>query len=180
MSGNNNPLRQLTPPGPRARVLFGGTALVMSIFALSWYALDKYHIRKDARNAGNPGAIPTWEYRMWQARFPEDGTSKPATLRTHEGTSDPSHTPPPPSPGAHYTHPEGYSGDESSLERAYKAVPEALAESKAGKSTDPEAHPRPGPEPTPQRTDPEEERVYTKATKSYLDPYEKRKEKGKA
>ncbi|KAI6044035.1 hypothetical protein EDC04DRAFT_3056797 [Pisolithus marmoratus] len=123
--------------------------------------------RKDAKASVQPGGIPTWESRMYQALFPAKDAASPATLRNREHTSDPSHTPPPPAPGAHYNSREGHEGEtETSPERAQRAVPEAR-ETKGGVAPDPNARPHPGPEPTPQRTDPEYGRVYSKSKKNY-------------
>ncbi|KAL4066998.1 hypothetical protein V8B97DRAFT_994380 [Scleroderma yunnanense] len=115
MNNSSNKLRDLAPPMPRTRVLFGGTALVMSIFALYVYALDRRLARKDARGSANPGVIPSWEYRMWRARFPAD------ILHTHERSSDSSYAP---APDAHDLRSGGNEGGESPLARAYRTAPE--------------------------------------------------------
>lgn len=155
----------LAPTTPRMRVLVGGTALFMSFFALSWYALQRYQERRDARASVQPGGIPTWENRMYQALFPAKSATSPATLRNREHTSDPSQTPPLPAPGAHYKSPEGYKGEaKTSPERAQGAIPDA-GETKGGVALDPNSHPHPGPQPTPQRTNPEDGSVYSKSKK---------------
>ncbi|KAI6129503.1 hypothetical protein EV401DRAFT_2194276 [Pisolithus croceorrhizus] len=97
---------------------------------------------------------------MYQALFPAKNATSPATLRNRGDASEPSHTPPPPAPGAHNKSPEGHQGEsKSSPERAQRAVPEA-AQTKEGVAPDQNSRPHPGQEPTPQRTD--NGRVYTR------------------
>lgn len=143
----------------------GGTALFMSFFGLSWYALQRYQERKDAKALVHPGGMPTWESRMYQALFPADNAKSPATLRNHEHAGEPSHTPPPLASGGHFKSPEGHQGETlSSRDRAQRAVPEA-GETKKGVALDPNTHPHPGQEPTPQRTN--DGRVYSKSKSHY-------------
>lgn len=98
----------------------------MSIFALSWYAIERSQIRKDARNSVHPGAIPTWEYRMWRANFPIDSAVKPGTLHTDERSSDPSYTQAPVA-----AHAGVNQGGETSLVQSYRA---AEASDKSGRA----------------------------------------------
>lgn len=151
-------LRELAVTTPRVRVLVGGTALFMSFFGLSWYALQRRQERKDAQALVQPGSMPTWESRMYQALFPADNATSPATLRNREHANEPSHTPPPLTSGGH----QGET--KSSPDRARRAVPEA-GETKEGVALDPNSRPHPGQEPTPQRTN--DGRVYSKSKTHY-------------
>ncbi|KAI6124492.1 hypothetical protein EDD16DRAFT_551400 [Pisolithus croceorrhizus] len=115
----------------------------------------------------NQAACPllAGESRMYQALFPAKNATSPATLRNRGDASEPSHTPPPPAPGAHNKSPEGHQGEsKSSPERAQRAVPEA-AQTKEGVAPDQNSRPHPGQEPTPQRTD--NGRVYSKSKTHY-------------
>lgn len=102
----------------------------MSIFALSWYAIERRQIRKDARNSVHPGTIPTWEYRMWRASFPIDSAAKPGTLHTNERSSDPSYTQGPDAP--HDIYPGVNKGGETSLVLPYRVASEASDKSGRG------------------------------------------------
>ncbi|OAX35684.1 hypothetical protein K503DRAFT_868084 [Rhizopogon vinicolor AM-OR11-026] len=151
------------PPNFRGRVqtLIGGVALVGAGFGAWWMWLQKRQARKE--DPAHGGALPTWEYRIYQAQHPADSTNSPVTLRQST----------PLEPGVSSTQPGPVAGTQSPPNRADQAVPYA-PQTKSG-SSDHNVRPGPGPEPTPQRTS-SDGRVYSKAP-AYADSYKEKKNK---
>ncbi|KAJ8595848.1 hypothetical protein M405DRAFT_758574 [Rhizopogon salebrosus TDB-379] len=151
------------PPNIRGRVqtLIGGITLVGAGFGAWWILLQKRQARKEQQDPIYGGALPTWEYRLYQAQHPANSPSNPLTLR--QGT--------PAEPGAPSTQPR--SDEDASAKRADQAVPYA-PQTKLGAS-DPNVRPAPGPEPTPQRAT-NDGRIYSKVP-AYADSYKEQRNK---
>ncbi|KAF8842426.1 hypothetical protein BDN67DRAFT_947634 [Paxillus ammoniavirescens] len=159
------------PPVPKGRptTLVGGVFMVTAVFAACWYGLQRRQARKEELDSVTGGALPTWEYRMAQARAPAKNADRPVTSRQGDSSSSQS---PLASGKPRTSSPEAI---RSSDEHAFRAVPDA-PQSKSGQSADPHVGPRPGPQPTPQRTREEDSQVYTKAPR-YVDSYGAKKDR---
>ncbi|KAH9973778.1 hypothetical protein BGW80DRAFT_1458828 [Lactifluus volemus] len=61
-------------PGRRLlQIVLGGAVLIGGTFAGAWYYMSMKHARKASREPGEPGALPSWEYRLSQAVDPVRG-----------------------------------------------------------------------------------------------------------
>ncbi|CDO70389.1 hypothetical protein BN946_scf184999.g29 [Trametes cinnabarina] len=75
------------------RLLVGGVVAVTAGLGLFWYAQKAYQAKKET--APQPGAIPTWEYRMTQEQNPESDPDRHLAQRSSssEVASQPSSVP---------------------------------------------------------------------------------------
>ncbi|KAI0370484.1 hypothetical protein BV20DRAFT_966366 [Pilatotrama ljubarskyi] len=62
------------------RLLVGGVAAVTAGLGLFWYAQKSYQAKKET--TPNPGALPTWEYRMGQEQLPASNPDQHLTQRS--------------------------------------------------------------------------------------------------